>query len=490
MAAPLPAKLKSAGIQPFATRAAQLEKYRPIVSYWVMRLTAHTIQPYCRANGRQCEYYILQQILARDLHTTDSECQTYAIHLMDKLESFKSANSTNDAITDDVAAKAYMENFAGDTFERADRQQREGKVSRQTADTFMAAGTFIEVLGIWGGEGGVEREWREKGKYAKFHAVRIAKAIKAGQDPNETNPVVEEPPAAAQEGEDGIEEELRALERGQGGGGSGSGYQAPSVEEAEDGAAGRPFPVRTMSEASQSMPKAQEDHDVSPIEPADGGQGRQGSVGGGYFPSVPGAPSIATAAEDTEMTDEPPAPQSVAFDAPPTEPPVIPSQPTTQQQHDDPADYYSGTLSSSMPTDAPPHIPTPPQAPSRPHAPPPEHMAAEPPIAPPTIHTPNVPAPFPPPSPAAGPFNGRGNPTTPGYGISQPQSQPPPPAMPSYRVGVSTDSAGGPDVYNTDDESVLAAQKHAKWAISALNFEDVGTAVKELRAGLQALGAR
>jgi vacuolar protein sorting-associated protein VTA1 len=43
--------------------------------------------------------------------------------------------------------------------------------------------------------------------------------------------------------------------------------------------------------------------------------------------------------------------------------------------------------------------------------------------------------------------------------------------------------------YRRDDEAVIAAQKHAKWAISALNFEDVDTAVKELRIALRALGA-
>ena len=43
--------------------------------------------------------------------------------------------------------------------------------------------------------------------------------------------------------------------------------------------------------------------------------------------------------------------------------------------------------------------------------------------------------------------------------------------------------------YRRDDEAVMAAQKHAKWAISALNFEDVDTAVKELRIALQSLGA-
>ena len=41
---------------------------------------------------------------------------------------------------------------------------------------------------------------------------------------------------------------------------------------------------------------------------------------------------------------------------------------------------------------------------------------------------------------------------------------------------------------NTDDTSIANAQKHAKWAVSALNFEDVSTAVKELRIALESLG--
>ena len=36
---------------------------------------------------------------------------------------------------------------------------------------------------------------------------------------------------------------------------------------------------------------------------------------------------------------------------------------------------------------------------------------------------------------------------------------------------------------------MVGAQKHAKWAISALNFEDVPTAVRELRKALELLGA-
>lgn len=43
--------------------------------------------------------------------------------------------------------------------------------------------------------------------------------------------------------------------------------------------------------------------------------------------------------------------------------------------------------------------------------------------------------------------------------------------------------------YVADEEAILKAQKHARWAISALNFEDVNTAVKELRGALESLGA-
>lgn len=40
-----------------------------------------------------------------------------------------------------------------------------------------------------------------------------------------------------------------------------------------------------------------------------------------------------------------------------------------------------------------------------------------------------------------------------------------------------------------DEEAIAKAQKHARWAISALNYEDMPTAVKELREALKTLGA-
>ncbi|KAK0285785.1 hypothetical protein LTR35_005125 [Friedmanniomyces endolithicus] len=422
MAANLPAKLKTAGIQPFAYRATQLEKYRPIVWYW-------------------CEYYILQQILSKQLHLGDDEVQNYAVQLMDTLETFKTSNSANDAITDDLAAKAYIENFATETFNRGDETQRTNKVTRQTADTFQAAATFIDLMTIWGQ---LDAEMAAKSRYAKYHAVRIAKAIKAGEDPNATNPVVEEP-----QGEDNVDAELQALEQQTHNGGiSAHSYRPPTVEDAPPSAlpsrpalGGRDQPqsrtVETMSESGQNTSLPDNMHDVSPIETTD----RLGSLGGGYFPSVPGIPS-----NDTLMSDDPP---------------IILPLPPTQQEGSPASEYYSSHANSTpTPGAGPSQHPSIPfqqpstQTPSTYYAPPPASNATS---LPPSF------SPYAQPTP---------RPTH--------ASAPPPPPLVSQ--------GPPPGGYKTDDESVLAAQKHAKWAISALNFEDVETAVKEFRIALRALG--
>lgn len=66
----------------------------------------------------------------------------------------------------------------------------------------------------------------------------------------------------------------------------------------------------------------------------------------------------------------------------------------------------------------------------------------------------------------------------------------PPPTQPTRSTAPSmAGAAGASSSYNTDDMAMVQAQKHAKWAISALNFEDVPTAVRELKAALGALGA-
>ncbi|KXT15020.1 hypothetical protein AC579_7753 [Pseudocercospora musae] len=412
MATAIPANLKAAApdVQRFATRAAQLAKHRPIVTYW-------------------CEYYILQQVLNRQLHTTDEDCTNYAIQLMDKLEAYKAENAANDAVVDDIAAKAYIENFALEVFNGGDEAQRSNKVTRQTADTFQAAATFMDLLTIWGP---LEPEIVAKSKFAKYHALRIAKAIKAGEDPNATNPVVEQQAATGPE-DVSLEAELNNMENDAGV------YKPPTVENVPDSAfpsrspsalqtdpvAPPPLPTRGVSDAPQAQPT---EHDVSPIEPPEDVASRTGSIGGGYFPTVPDVPASVIAA-----VDQPP---SMASSLPP------PSAPPN------PADFYN--IPQPVESTTTPHnLGIMPQ--DRPDSPTPHQQMASPPLVAPA--QPPVRAPAPPAQPTN--FNA-----------------PPPP--------------GG---YRDDDESIMAAQKHAKWAISALNFEDVQTAVKELRIALQSLGA-
>ena len=50
--------------------------------------------------------------------------------------------------------------------------------------------------------------------------------------------------------------------------------------------------------------------------------------------------------------------------------------------------------------------------------------------------------------------------------------------------------ARGPEGQVVDEDSISQAQKHARWAVSALNFDDVNTAIKELNNALGLLGAK
>lgn len=73
---------------------------------------------------------MVNQILAKGLHTADDECMLYTTTLMDRLEQVKNEAPANDAILDDVAAKAYMEQFAVETFQRGDDAIHTNKASK------------------------------------------------------------------------------------------------------------------------------------------------------------------------------------------------------------------------------------------------------------------------------------------------------------------------------------------------------------------------
>ncbi|KAL6248931.1 hypothetical protein RBB50_003994 [Rhinocladiella similis] len=518
MATQLPAALKAADISRFAHRAAQLEKPKPIIAYW-------------------CEYWIINQILAKGLHNTDQECLAYTTTLMDKLEQFKAEHAEEAAVTDDVAGKAYVEQFGLETFERAENAIRANKASRQTADTFQASATFLDLLQIWGP---ADPEIATKVKYAKYHALRIAKALKAGEDPNLSNPKPETPAEEALPELDPDDAEVRALE------GKAKKPRQPSVVEVPDEAdriqkslaqrslqdeslhpsrdnsmpppmkKGRqPSVVEVPDEADrvqhrlarQSVtdeslhpsrapsPPRSPGNDVSPIaaqdaaafytnqaepsdiSPLDPPTERKPSVGGNYFPRIPSPPSAPAPGLPSSRTEVG------------GQPPELPWATTDVDM--DLGGYSAG---------APPDLPAPPPDSTlstsrgdlaalnnqhRQSPPPPPHRHGQflPQVDPgqATQIPPNFLPQAPPPQIPQNPPQLRGlkGPVPP-----VPKSQlPPPPAQ-----SMSTAPAPVVNTGDIDDQAMMKAQKHARWAISALNFEDVPTAVRELRDALATLG--
>ncbi|UZJ55412.1 hypothetical protein CBS101457_004732 [Exobasidium rhododendri] len=184
-----PVDLKA--LSPFLQRAFETRTADPALSYW-------------------CNYHAAQlgiPLLSSLQHTSKS----FLIDLMDTLESQKKALAGNDVVHgDDMVAKAYVENVALKVFAGADNEDRTGKANKGTARRFLVAANFIEVLGNFGSlesdvsssKGGVEvRKWNltltrnecwmpmklqqmeAKLKYSKWKAADIAKALREGRKP-------------------------------------------------------------------------------------------------------------------------------------------------------------------------------------------------------------------------------------------------------------------------------------------------------------------
>lgn len=329
---------------------------------------------------------------------------------------------------------------------------------RQTADTFQAAATFLELVNIWNPP---DAETQAKIKYAKWNAVRIVKALKEGKDPNESNPKTEPAPEESLPELDPNDPEVQGL------GAAPTPLQA-SVEEVPDeqdnveqklarqssidqslhpsaqvSARGSPAPEKFDPYPRDGFPyTAIQDDNVSPLETTPP-TGRNGSIGGGYFPEIPTFTSA-----PIELPN-PTAPPSDALDL------GLPEQPTFAPGSHISQDFESfpppalEDLPSAAPQD---YYKLPPPAP-------PVHHVAPPPPQPQWQPAPVVAAPIPPSAP-------------------QPAPQP---IQPQRQLKNSE--------LNTDDVAIAKAQKHARWAISALNFEDAETAVRELRDALKTLGA-
>lgn len=323
------------------------------------------------------------------------------------------------------------------------------------------------------------------------------KAIKEGKDPNESNPKEPEPeqlPAL-----DPNDPEVRALETRQ-----------PTVEDVPDEQDGVEARLARQSSIDQSLhPSAQvsarvspeptnafepypkdgfpytavQDDNVSPLEPSPSPSNpRNGSVGGGYFPAVPTTTGGKTGEDEDDMLDlglpqQPSAPPGSNDDFESFPPPSIPDEP--------PQDFYKQSPPPQQPIfQQPPFQPQPQQHIPQPHART-VNIAPQPSQPSQPYFSPSAPPPGPLPfQPPPGPQ-------------FSPQYQAPPVQTPQFaqrshqphgRDAVQETEAQRQQVA-IDDMAIAKAQKHAKWAISALNFEDADTAIRELRAALKTLGA-
>lgn len=352
---------------------------------------------------------------------------------------------------------------------------RANKATRQTADTYQAAATFFELMEIWGP---LEPEVHKKIKFGKFHALRIAKALKNGEDPNLSNPQPEPTAEEMAPALDPNDPEVLALN------GDGPKPRQASVVDAPDEtdsiqaglarqsslnesihpsrAPSAPPPnERNASVAVSPIPKdadtfySNQQNEVSPISPE-----RKLSTGGNYFPRMPSpapdrsqAPTLPSAPNTFApgLLDLPSAPPGDAANA---SAPNLPPPPTT----------FAAPTIGQAPVNA-----LPPSLPQAPH---------------PQQHLPSRQAPQQAPSnPYAPPM------PTPSHPVAH-TSFAPPPAASSQPAYVPASLATANTNVVVDEEAMLKAQKHARWAISALNFEDVPTAIREFQAALQTLGAR
>ncbi|CAL1695220.1 unnamed protein product [Somion occarium] len=177
---PIPPQLKP--LIPYLQRADELKVQDPIIAYW-------------------CAYHAAQ--IGISLKVKEPAARHFLFELLGTLEHMKKEIGPNDAIEEESASSAYVENFALKVFAIADNEDRAGRATRATAKKFLAAANFLEVLSVFGPSSGTsvasDSTNAEKILYAKWKAADIAKAYREGRKPTPgpANAVEELPPPDA-----------------------------------------------------------------------------------------------------------------------------------------------------------------------------------------------------------------------------------------------------------------------------------------------------
>lgn len=143
----------------FLKTAQEHDKRDPIVAYW-------------------CRLYGLQYGLK--LSTQRADEMSLFIGILGWLETFQRQHHDNEAVTNEVVAKAYMENYASKLFTHADQQDRAGIFNENVVKAYYTASVIYDVLLAFGE---LSKQAADEQKYAKFKATYIHTCLKNGTRP-------------------------------------------------------------------------------------------------------------------------------------------------------------------------------------------------------------------------------------------------------------------------------------------------------------------
>ena len=144
-------------VLPYLQRAQEMEKHDPVVAYY-------------------CRLYALE--LGMKLPSRGEELRGLIGAVMKQLEADKAAGRGPGGSREED--QLHVEGFAQQIFAKADKVDRAGCATVNTARSFYAAAIFFEVLGVFGA---VDEEVQHMQKYAAWKAADIQKAIREGRKP-------------------------------------------------------------------------------------------------------------------------------------------------------------------------------------------------------------------------------------------------------------------------------------------------------------------
>ncbi|KAJ2618343.1 hypothetical protein EV177_000062 [Coemansia sp. RSA 1804] len=421
----LPDELRD--LAPYLQRAHEVAKVDPVVSYFSKYYAVRVgITGGGSSSGSGGD------------RTSTKESQAYLAGLMDQLEDEKKRLGADESMRDDGAASRHCATFALRVFAKADTEDREMRATRTTARNFIVASQFLQIVAAFGP---LPDDVAEKIRYAKWRAAEILRAIREGRQPSAPSGAA----AAAAAG---------SVAQGDGSGGN-----------ADEMIMGWPSPPNAARSPGPNQPP----------------------------PTTAAAAAAAAAATLPSASAVSAGPQSWSGGYPTVASPGAGGSGFHPQQ---PAYHHNQHMFQQQPSSTPP--PPPP--------PPPQQMQMS--AAPSDSVLPSVPhlSPHPHPHPAHGggypPANNTSGGANPAHSHAHPGAPAAaapagvaafipvpaaslPSAMTNAGSGRAEDSAD--DAGCLDPTAVKSAQKHARWAISALEYDDVETSIENLQKAIRIL---